>query len=91
MVFVCNICKKEFISERFLDMHSKRCKWRKDSVRNLELELNIDVDELSVHGCRFCNASRINRKEHYPFCSFRNIYKETLKNQLNKNIDEGNE
>ena len=62
-------------------MHMNRCKWRKDSVRNLELELEVDVNEdISTHGCRFCGKNWINREEHFKICYQRQEYKKKLEN-----------
>ena len=80
----CSFCKKEFISERFLQMHVNKCKWRKDSIRNLEMEIGVEVEgDISVHGCRFCGQGWINREEHYKTCPKRQEYKEELE-QLSK-------
>lgn len=81
----CKYCKKPLSSSRSKSRHEQICKYKDDHVRNLELELEIDITyEYSNDTCRFCDKSmRSNHLfRHECACKAKEIYKTKLQNML---------
>jgi hypothetical protein len=84
-VFNCKYCKKIVSSNQSKTRHEHICKYKDDFVRNLELELDIDVIyEYSNNTCRFCdNTMRSDTLvRHETSCKQKELYKNKLQNML---------
>jgi hypothetical protein len=79
----CQFCLNTFSTSIYKKKHEKICKFRKDEIRNLEIELDIEpLTPESKTECRFCNKnmSRLfTLKEHK--CKERVQYQEQLLKQ----------
>ena len=81
----CKYCKKPLSSSRSKSRHEQICRYKDDYVRNLELELEIDINyEYSNNTCRFCDkVMRSNHLfRHECACKAKEIYKTKLQNML---------
>jgi hypothetical protein len=87
----CQYCLHTYSSVKYLKEHDKKCKYKEDPIRALELEQDI-IPELPVSNteCRFCNkvyhnSSNLNR--HIITCKEREQYKQILlKEKETRNI-----
>ena len=58
MKILVNIAENHVLQPRQKKRHENTCKYKDDIVRNLELELDIDVHyEYSKNTCRFCGKT----------------------------------
>lgn len=81
----CKYCKRPLISKKTKSRHEQLCKYKDDHVRNLELELEIDVTyNYSNDTCRFCDKVMRpnNLLRHECACKAKEIYKTKLQNML---------
>ena len=81
----CKYCKRPLSSNQSRNRHESSCKYKDDFVRNLELELDIEVDyEYSNTTCRFCDKSMHpnNLLRHESACKEKEVYKTKLQNML---------
>ena len=82
---LCKFCKKTCDTIKAQHRHEKQCKFKDDFVRNLELELDIDVIyDYSNNTCRFCGKKmRVdNLCRHESICIEKEVYKFKLQNML---------
>ena len=81
----CKYCKRPLSSTQSRNRHENTCKYKDDHVRNLELELDIEVDyEYSNTTCRFCDKimNPNNLLRHESACKEKDVYKTKLQNML---------
>ena len=81
----CKYCKKPVCSIQSKSRHEQICKYKDDFVRNLELELDIDIIyEYSSTMCRFCNKSMRSDTliRHESSCKKKEVYKTKLQTML---------
>ncbi len=77
----CKYCIKPCADMKAKTRHEKVCKFKDDYVRNLEIELDIELDiKYSNTTCRFCDKSmRVDTlMRHESTCKAKEIYKEKL-------------
>jgi len=83
----CQFCKKPMANMYTKVRHEKKCKFKEDYVRNLEIQLEIDTKyEHCINKCRFCmNTMRSdNILRHESTCEEKQIYKKKLDHMLKK-------
>ena len=82
----CKYCLNIFSSKTNYNKHVKKCKYKDDYIRNLELQLNISYDKpKSNNTCRFCNkvfSQVCYCTVHIKTCKAKQIYREKLEAQL---------
>lgn len=81
----CKYCKKPLSSKKTQERHEQTCKFKDDHVRNLELELGIDiVYEFCNTKCRFFDKTTRSDHllRHEGACKAKEIYKTKLQNML---------
>lgn len=81
----CKYCKRSLVSKKTQCKHEKICRYKDDFVRNLELEMDIDVQyEYSSDTCRFCDMTMRpnNLIRHENTCKAKEEYKLKLQNML---------
>ena len=79
--YKCKYCIKPYSDMKAKTRHEKICKYKDDYVRNLEIELDIELDiKYSNTTCRFCDKSmRVDTLiRHESTCKAKEIYKEKL-------------
>ena len=86
----CKYCNKKLSLIQSKQRHEKTCKFQNDEVRNLEIELNIELNiEYSNTKCRFCDKEmRVdNLQRHESICKKKKEYlEELLKLKKKQNI-----
>ena len=90
--FKCEYCFCSFFNKQSLTRHYNSCKSQEDPVRQLEIELKINVVAPKCETeCRFCNKvfSRMNiLNNHVKVCTKRDEYHQNLLNQNKKTVSE---
>ena len=92
--FKCKYCKRYLSSKKCQNNHEHVCRYKDDFVRNLELQLDVDVEyEYSGDTCRFCDKTMRpnNLIRHESSCKAKDVYKTKLENMLKAhNAKQGN-
>ena len=80
----CKFCLKEFSCIKLLNRHTQRCKLSIDYIRELELQLGIELPVFSKTKCRFCNQSfsQVYLPRHLHRCKAKKEYQNKLEKQL---------
>lgn len=84
-LYYCKYCKKGMSTNQSKLRHEHTCKYKDDFVRNMELELDIDiVYEYSNNTCRFCDKTMRSDTllRHEGSCKQKELYKTKLQNML---------
>ena len=92
--FKCEYCFCSFFNKQSLTRHYNSCKSQEDPIRQLEIELKIDVvvPENKLE-CRFCNKvlSKVAKlNNHLITCKEREQYHQNLLNQNKKTVSQLN-
>ena len=82
----CLYCFREFANKQNLNSHLNICREKDDDVRQLETQLQMDIEQWNRYECRFCNRYASSApslvRRHQTSCKARKIYKAHLEHEL---------
>lgn len=83
---ICRYCHHQYKSVYSCDRHMISCKVQDDPLKQLEIDLNIDIPPPPKNTCAYCYKKLVNKKllnMHLKGCTSKRLYHHMLQQQKN--------